>query len=356
MGAGKRVSLILDMTQKKTFLQALSGVETTVPPIWLMRQAGRYLPEYRELRAKSKSFLHFCYTPDMAADATLQPIRRFGFDAAIIFSDILVIPDALGQEVTFTPGVGPELAAIRDPAGVAALSRDRADEHLAPVYAALRQVKADLPAETALIGFAGAPWTLAAYMIEGHGSRDYATARKFALAEPDAFQALISMLEEAIAHHLIRQIEAGAEAVQIFDSWAGALPAFGVEAWSLGPIGRIADRVKAAAPEAKVIAFPRGADSFIAEFARLKSIDAVSLGQSLPGRIFGEVRDAGATPQGNLDPVTLIAGGAKLDEQIDAVLAAGRGGAHVFNLGHGITPETPIAHVERLIERVRSAG
>lgn len=343
-------------TDQKPFLRSLSGASTDVPPIWLMRQAGRYLPEYRELRTQAANFLDFCYTPDMATEATLQPIRRFGFDAAIIFSDILVIPDALGQDVRFVAGEGPKLAAIEDPAGIAALSEDRAAEFLAPVYQALAQTKAALPSETALIGFAGAPWTLAAYMIEGGGSRDYATARKFALRHGEAFDRLIALLESAIANHLIRQIDAGAEAVQIFDSWAGALPAYGVERWSLGPIGRIAGNVKAAKPDAKVIAFPRGADRFIERFAGLEAVDAVSLGQSLPGNAFGAVREAGAVPQGNLDPVALIAGGDVLDREIDGILAAASGGAHVFNLGHGITPETPIAHVEQLIARVRGAA
>lgn len=341
------------MTDQKPLLQALAGTPTSTPPIWLMRQAGRYLPEYRALRANAPDFLAFCYNPEMAAEATLQPIRRFGFDAAIIFSDILVIPDALGQEVRFVAGEGPKLAAITraeeidrlDPAGIGA--------KLGPVYQALRNVAEALPASTALIGFAGAPWTLAAYMIEGGGSRDYATARKFALAEPEAFARLIALLEAAIADHLVRQIDAGAEAVQIFDSWAGALPAYGVEAWSLSPIRRIAARVKADRPAARVIAFPRGADAFLRRYAEAPEIDAVSLGQSLPPSAFADVRAVGATPQGNLDPIALIAGGDVLDREIDGILEGAAGGPHVFNLGHGITPETPIAHVERLVERVR---
>lgn len=337
----------------KRLLAALGGHRPSRTPIWLMRQAGRYLPEYRALRTKAPDFLAFCYDPEMATEATLQPIRRFGFDAAIIFSDILVIPDALGQEVRFETGFGPRLAALQSPADIDRLDSARVAEFLAPVYAALKLTRAALPPDTALIGFAGAPWTLAAYMLEGAGSRDYAVARKFALAEPDAFARLIAILEEAISGHLIRQIDAGAEAVQLFDSWAGALPGYGVEAWSLGPIGRIAAAVKAARPEARVIAFPRGADRYLETFARLPDVDAVSLGQSVPPSAFEAVRTAGATPQGNLDPVALVAGGDVLDREIDRILAAAAGGAHVFNLGHGITPETPIAHVERLIERVR---
>ncbi len=341
------------MTTARPLLQTLSGQTLDRPPIWLMRQAGRYLPEYRALRSQAPDFLAFCYDPEMATEATLQPIRRFGFDAAIIFSDILVIPDALGQRVRFVAGEGPQLDPILDPAGVDALSATDAAAFLAPVYEALRRTRAALPAETTLIGFAGAPWTLAAYMLEGHGSRDYATARKFALTEPEAFARLIDLLEQAIAGHLVRQIEAGAEVVQIFDSWAGALPAYGVQAWSLGPMRRIAERVKQAHPEARVIAFPRGADAFIEQYAAVEAFDAVSLGQSLPPATIGRVRAAGAVPQGNLDPMTLIVGGPVLDREIDAILAAGSGGPHIFNLGHGITPETPIAHVERLIGRIR---
>lgn len=344
------------MKTSKPFLNALAGEAQQPTPIWLMRQAGRYLPEYRELRTNAKDFLDFCYTPEMAVEATLQPIRRFGFDAAIIFSDILVIPDALGQDVRFVPGKGPVLEPLRDRDAIASLAPSAVEAKLQPVYEALTQTRNALGDETALIGFAGAPWTLAAYMVEGAGSRDYATARKFALAEPEGFEALIRLLEDAVADHLIRQIDAGAEAVQIFDSWAGALPAYGAEAWSLGPIGRIAEKVKAAHPQAFVIAFPRGADSMLDDYAALDAVDAVSLGQSVPAEKMPSIRAAGATPQGNLDPVALIAGGDVLDREIDRILRGAAGGAHVFNLGHGITPETPIANVERLVARVRGAA
>ena len=340
----------------RPFLQALNGIAQPTPPIWMMRQAGRYLPEYRKLRTQAKDFLTFCYTPEMASEATLQPITRFGFDAAIIFSDILVIPDALGQDVRFVPGEGPKLAALENSAAIDDLNPEAIEEFLEPVYAALRAVRASLPFETTLVGFAGAPWTLAAYMLEGSGSRDYARARKFALAEPESFQKLIGILEDVISRHLIQQIEAGAEAVQLFDSWAGALPAYGVEAWSLGPITRIADRVKTAKPEARVIAFPRGADAYIKAYAAHTTIDAVSLGQSLPASMFEEVRSAGAVPQGNLDPVTLITGGDFLRHEVDRILVANSGKPHVFNLGHGITPETPIAHVEQMVSQVRKGG
>jgi uroporphyrinogen decarboxylase len=341
------------MNPQTLLTSVLNGERAPTPPIWLMRQAGRYLPEYRELRTKARDFLTFCYTPDMATEATLQPINRFGFDAAIIFSDILVLPHALGQKVWFEPGIGPKLDAILTPEDVDKLRLERVNNFLSPVYDAVKQTREALPREKALIGFAGAPWTLAAYMIEGAGSRDYGKARKFAIEHPEAFSRLIELLEAAISQHLINQIEAGAEAVQIFDSWAGALPAYGVEAWSLAPIGRIAATVKAAHPNAKVIVFPRGADTFIGSFSALPSIDAVSLGHSLQVSAFEQVRSAGATPQGNLDPVTLICGGEVLQREVELILETNRNAAFVFNLGHGITPETPIANVETLISIVR---
>lgn len=336
-------------------IELLAGKPTNTRPIWLMRQAGRYLPEYLELRQKSRNFLDFCYTPEMACEATLQPIKRFGFDAAIIFSDILVIPDALGIDVKFVPGTGPVLQPITDPAEISALRPDAVEAHLQPVYEALRQTRAALPDDTALIGFAGAPWTLAAYMVEGSGSRDYALARKFAVREPDAFMRLIHMLEQVIADHLIRQIDAGAQIVQIFDSWAGALPAYGLEKWSLEPIQRIATAVKAARPDAYIIAFPRGADAVLESYAATPAIDAISCGQSLPAKHLARVVKAGAVPQGNLDPMALVQGGAILEREINRILTATESGPHIFNLGHGITPETPIAHVEYLLDRVRSS-
>ena len=344
------------MKTQNLLSSVLSGKAAPRPPVWLMRQAGRYLPEYRKLRTQAKDFLTFCYTPDMATEATLQPISRFGFDAAIIFSDILVLPHALGQKVWFEPGFGPKLNALNTSDDVNNLDIGQVTEFLKPVYSAVTQTRNKLPKETALIGFAGAPWTLAAYMLEGAGSRDYAKARKFALEKPSAWSKLLNLLESAISKHLINQIEAGAEVVQIFDSWAGALPAYGVKAWSLEPIGRIAQSVKAAHPGAKVIAFPRGADAFVSDFAALPAVDGVSLGQALPTDAFDHVRNAGAIPQGNLDPVTLICGGDFLIKEIDNILNSNRNSAFVFNLGHGITPETPIANVEALIQRIRDSA
>ncbi len=318
-----------------------------------MRQAGRYLPEYRALRTTARSFLDFCYTPELAIEATLQPIRRFDFDAAIIFSDILVIPDALGQGVRFVEGEGPRLDAIENRAGLAALAGTLDLGKLEPVYAALRGVKALLPAKTTLIGFCGAPWTLATYMIGGRGSPDQAAARSFAYCDPQAFSGLIDRLVDACILHLTLQIAAGAEVVQIFDSWAGNLPEAEFRLWSEAPIRRIIHGVKARYPDVPVIAFPRGIAGGFSRFASETSADAIGLDTAT---FLSEARQAipaGVVTQGNLDPLVLIAGGDRLDRAIDSILEQTHGTRHVFNLGHGILPPTPIAHVERLIKKVR---
>ena len=338
----------------KPLLTALSGVRQPTPPLWLMRQAGRYLPEYRAIRLKAKSFLDFCYTPDLAAEATLQPIRRFGFDAAILFSDILVAPDALGQRVSFEEGEGPRLKPIETAADLAAL-RDEADwSRLAPVFETVARVKAVLPGDVALIGFCGAPWTVASYMIAGRGTPDQAPARLFAYREPDLFAALIDKLVTLSAAYLERQLRAGAEAVQIFDSWAGVLPPAEFERWCVAPIARIVAKLRAALPAAAIIAFPRGAATQVGKFAAIDGLAAIGLDTAVEP-------SAAALParfalQGNLDPLALLAGGRALDAGIDRVLESFAGRAHVFNLGHGILPETPIAHVERLVARLRAAG
>lgn len=337
----------------KPFLDVFHAAPAKRPPIWMMRQAGRYLAEYRAIRAKAASFLDFCYTPELAIEATLQPIRRFGFDAAIIFSDILVIPDALGQAVRFVEGEGPRLDVLEDRKAIEGLASRLDLERLAPVYAALRGVRATLPAETALIGFCGAPWTLATYMIGGRGTADQAPARQFAYRDPEAFSLLTDRLVEACIEHLLLQIEAGAEAVQIFDSWAGNLPEAEFLRWSQQPIARITAGVKAKYPEVPVIAFPRGISGGFARFAEATKADAISLDTAT---FLAEARaalPAKVVTQGNLDPLVLIAGGDALDRAIDAILEATQGTRHIFNLGHGILPQTPIAHVERLIEKVR---
>lgn len=338
----------------KPFLELFRQAEVPKrPPLWMMRQAGRYLPEYREIRATAKSFLDFCYTPELAIEATLQPIRRFGFDAAIIFSDILVIPDALGQGVRFVEGEGPRLDALEGVEAVRALPAEIDRTKLEPVYEALRGTRAALPAETTLIGFCGAPWTLATYMIAGRGTPDQAPARSFAYAEPEAFALLIEKLVLACVEHLVAQIGAGAEVVQIFDSWAGPLPEGEFRAWCEKPVGDIIKGVKACHPEVPVIAFPRAISGGFGRFAAEAKPDAIGLDTAARLREARAAFPANVVTQGNLDPLVLVAGGAALDRAIDEILDATQGARHIFNLGHGILPPTSIAHVERLVEKVR---
>ena len=339
--------------QAKSFLAALDGTRQKTPPIWLMRQAGRYLPEYREIRSKAPSFLDFCYSPALATEATLQPIRRFGFDAAILFCDILVIPDALGQSVSFESGEGPRLKPIETSADLAALREAPDWSRLAPVFETVARARQSLPAETALIGFCGAPWTVASYMIAGRGTPDQAPARLLAYREPKLFAALIDRLVEASAAYLSRQIEAGAEAVQIFDSWSGVLPPAEFERWCVKPLERIVAELRAESPAIPIIAFPRGAATQLSKFADLTGLSAIGLDTAVEPRAAAALLPARLALQGNLDPLALVAGGRALDEAVARVLEGFEGRAHIFNLGHGILPETPIAHVERLMALVR---
>ncbi len=337
----------------KPFLAVLAGERRKTPPIWLMRQAGRYLPEYRDLRAKAPTFLDFCYTPRLAVEATLQPIRRFGFDAAILFSDILVLPDALGQSVSFETGDGPRLDPIGDADGLARLSPEPDWSRLAPVFETLDRLKADLPKEIALIGFCGAPWTVASYMIAGRGTPDQAPARLFAYRHPDLFARLIDQLVDASAEYLRRQFAAGADAAQIFNSWAGVLPPAEFDRWCVAPIAAIAAKVRDETPHARLIAFPRGAGAQLAKFAGLAGIDAIGLDTAVEPKAAAAALPERVTLQGNLDPLALVAGGRRLDEEIERVLSGFAGCAHIFNLGHGVLPETSTDHVERLVARVR---
>jgi uroporphyrinogen decarboxylase len=348
-------------SSKGAFLRVLSGEAISPPPAWMMRQAGRYLPEYRALRAEAGSFLDLCYDPARAAEVTLQPIRRFGFDAAILFSDILVVPHALGQMLWFAEGEGPRLEPVADPEH---LSRLRQAEdpavaaHLDPVIETVSRLKGALPRETALIGFCGAPWTVASYMIGGRGTPDLAPARAAAARDPAFVDALIDRLVAASIDYLARQLEAGADAVQVFESHAGTLPD-GEDAlgrWSLAPVARIVAGVRARVPGARVIVFARnaGLDGH-ARVAPETGADAVGIDWSTDLAAARARIPRGTATQGNLDPEALIAGGEVLDAAVDRVLAATEGFPHVFNLGHGITPATPIAHVERMLARVRGA-
>jgi len=324
-----------------------------VPPVWLMRQAGRYLPEYRVVREKAGGFLDLVFTPELAAEVTLQPLRRFGFDAAILFSDILVVPHALGQRVGFAVGEGPQLDPITDRRDFERLAGEVDHDVLAPVYETIAIVKDQLDPGVTLLGFCGAPWTVASYMIAGHGTPDQAPARLFAYRDRAAFGVLIDVLVDASAAYLVRQLQAGADAVQIFDTWAGVLPIEEFGQWCIEPTQRIVAQVRAAMPQAKIIGFPRGAGTSLSRYAAETAVDAVGLDWMID-RAFARDHIQSRLPvQGNLDPLVLVAGGAALDRAVDAVLEAFAGGPFIFNLGHGILPETPIAHVERMLERVR---
>ena len=334
-------------------IQALLNTRGSRPPIWLMRQAGRYLPEYRLLRQKAADFLAFCYTPDLAVEATLQPVRRYGVDAAILFSDILVVPDALGCRVWFADGAGPKLEPVRDRAAIEQLRAAVDLEHLAPIYAAIRQLRRALPPETPLIGFAGAPWTLAAYMVEGGSAPEFYTARAFALRQPDVFARLIERLSGAIFEHLAAQIEAGADVVQLFDSWAGVLPEPEFVRWCEVPAAQILGRLKARYPEVPLIAFPRGAGVLYQRFCAAVPADAVSLDTSVP---LAWARQAlqGVCLQGNLDPAALVAGGEIASREARRIVETLGNRPFVFNLGHGVLPQTDPAAVAALVDYVKS--
>ncbi len=336
-------------------MRVLAGTPATPPPLWLMRQAGRYLPEYRAVRAEAGSFLDLCFSPAQAAEVTLQPIRRFGFDAAILFSDILVVPHALGRTVRFVEGEGPRLEPI-DAAGIEALDEEGIATRLAPVYETVARLRQDLPRETALIGFCGAPFTVATYMVAGKGSPDQAPTRLFAARDPAAFGRLIDRLVTASADYLLRQVAAGADVLMIFDSWAGALAGDDFLRWSVEPIARIVETVRAAAPGVPVIGFPKGAGLGLETFLRRTGVDAVGLDWTVPLEFARDRLQPLAALQGNLDPMVLVAGGTTLDRAVDRILETLGSGRLIFNLGHGIVPETPIAHVERLVERVRRGG
>ncbi|MDW3205493.1 MAG: uroporphyrinogen decarboxylase [Alphaproteobacteria bacterium] len=339
----------------KPFLRTLYGEVQDSPPIWLMRQAGRYLPEYRAVRADVGGFLDLCYDPDRACEVTLQPIRRFGFDAAILFSDILVLPHALQQKVWFVEGEGPKLEPLRDASDLSILKPDAVLGHLQPVFETVAKLSAALPMETALIGFAGAPWTVATYMIEGGSSRDFAKTKLWAYHDPDGFQRLIDLLVDSTATYLVAQIDAGAQAVQLFDSWAGALDEAGFRRWSLAPAKAIVDRVRESHPDVPIIGFPRAVGPLYTEYASQTGVTAVSLDQGLPAAWAAREIPRDVVTQGNLDPMALLAGGEALDRAVDHILEVFDGRAHVFNLGHGIIKETPPDHVARLVERIRRA-
>jgi len=343
------------LKEERKFLRVLSKQSVSPPPVWLMRQAGRYLPEYRELRAKADSFWTVAMTPKLATEITLQPIRRFGFDAAIIFSDILVVPFALGLPVTFEEGEGPRLPAIASTENLV-FDSQQWSRSLAPVYEALTATRAALDPEIPLIGFAGAPWTLATYMAAGRGKDEQRAAKLWGYRDPQGFAALLDILVDSVAFHLIRQLESGADAVQIFDSWASGLPATAFQQWVIEPTRRIVEKVRTAKPDAKIIGFPRASTlEGYERYADATGVDAVSIDTASPIRWAAKALGGKFAIQGNLDPIALIAGGDALLRATDEILDATRGIPFVFNLGHGILPDTPIAHVEQLLTRIRSA-
>jgi uroporphyrinogen decarboxylase len=335
----------------KPLLAVLMGEKAEKSPIWLMRQAGRYLPEYRALRARKGGFLDLVFDPEAAAEVTLQPIRRFGFDGAILFSDILLVPYALGQDLTFEAGDGPRLSPPLAGSGLAALEAIPA--RLEPVYRTVEKVAARLDSETTFLGFAGSPWTVATYMVAGQGSREQAEARRLAYRDPAAFADIIGAVTDMTVEYLSRQIEAGVDAVQLFDSWAGSLSPDQFERWVIAPTAALVASLKARHPRTPVIGFPKGAGGKLAAYARETGVDVVGLDETVDPQWASAELPAGTPVQGNLDPLALIAGGEALESAAAHILSSFAGRPHVFNLGHGILPDTPIPHVEQLLKLVR---
>jgi uroporphyrinogen decarboxylase len=338
----------------KPLLRALRGETLSHPPIWMMRQAGRYLPEYRATREKAGSFLDLCYNPDLATEVTLQPIRRYGFDAAILFADILLVPQALGADLTFVQGEGPRLSTVTCEADLARLRPAEAiHETLSPVYETVARLSMALPRETTLIGFAGAPWTVATYMIAGRGTPDQAPARSLLYRDPATFDALMARITEATILYLSAQIEAGAEVVKLFDSWAGALPGPWFRRYAIEPAVRIVSALRAAHPDVPVIGFPRGAGAGYLAFAEDAGAQAVALDTSVDPGWAAQALQPRLCVQGNLDPLLLVEGGAALRTETARIVRAFARGPHIFNLGHGITPEADPDNVSRMLEVIR---
>jgi uroporphyrinogen decarboxylase len=332
-------------------LKVLDGQTVYPPPLWMMRQAGRYLPEYREVRKKAGSFLDLCYAPELATEVTMQPIRRFGFDAAILFSDILVVPHALGRKLTFSEGQGPLLEPIL-PEEIFRISPEKFHVNLRPVYEAVTIIRSKLAPDKALLGFCGAPWTVATYMIAGHGTPYQAPARLFAYRHAEAFDALLALLADVSAEYLLAQLKAGADAVQIFDSWSGVLDEDMFHRACVGPVKRIVDKVRAVRPDARIIGFPKGAGALYDGYRQQTGVNTLGLDWSVPASQAQRLQQQGPV-QGNLDPMRLVAGAKALDDGVDTILSNLGKGPLIFNLGHGITPEAPVGHVEQMIKRVR---
>lgn len=334
-------------------LRVLNGEALSPPPVWLMRQAGRYLAEYRAVRASANGFLDLCHSPDKATEVTLQPIRRYGFDAAILFSDILVVPDALGQKVSFVEGEGPRLTPIRTSEDLAGLSKVGFQDKVRTIWRTVSQLREALDPSVALIGFAGSPWTVATYMVEGRGSKDYIAVKKMAYGDPGLFARLIEILSDASFDYLIGQVDAGAQVLQLFDSWAGVLPEDQFRRWVIEPTKALVTKLRAARPGIKIIGFPKGAGVLAEDYANETGVDGISLDSSQKLSWAVEKLSPRFTLQGNLDPILLVSGGAALERAVDHILEVTKGVPFIFNLGHGIVPETPPEHVAALMERLR---
>jgi uroporphyrinogen decarboxylase len=357
----KAAEIMSVQTHDKRMIKALAGETQDRPPFWFMRQAGRYLPEYRATRAEAGDFLSLCYNPELAVEVTLQPIRRYGMDAAILFSDILVIPDALGQPLAYKEGEGPQLEAIRRTAELDRLKTGGVVEHLQPVMETLKGLRRELPPETTLIGFAGAPWTVATYMVEGAGSRDFANTKNWAFTDEAGFARLIDILVTATTEYLLAQVEAGAEVIQIFDTWAGALSETEFKKWCIAPVKRIVDALRAVHPDLPIIGFPRGAGAGYISFAADTGVSAVSLDTSVPvewarDNVQNNHGQTSCAVQGNLDPLLVVAGGEAMRTEARRILEVLGKGPFIFNLGHGFVPQTPPEHVAELSQIIRDFG
>ncbi len=337
----------------KKFLDVLAGEAVSPPPVWMMRQAGRHLPEYLETRSRARDFLDFCYTPSLASEATLQPVRRYGMDAAILFADILLILDAMGLDVAFEKGEGPLVEVIHSASDLARVQPQAAADKLSPVYETVSRVKAQLPSSCALIGFAGSPWTVTLYAVEGRGKTDKSMAWRWAHGRPDELAAAMDLVIEATAHYLARQVEAGADALMLFDSWAEGLADNIFEEVIIAPTRKLIARLRQMGVMVPIIGFPRGAGVMVPAYVKATGVTGVGLDTAALPAFINASLPKGFPVQGHLDPLLLIEGGARLDARVDQILDAYRGRPHIFNLGHGVRPETPIANVERALNRIR---
>jgi len=337
----------------KLLLRALAGETLSPPPVWLMRQAGRYLPEYRQTRQQAGSFLDLCYNPDLAVEVTHQPIRRYGLDAAILFSDILVIPHALGRTVSFLEGEGPVLTPICSATDLASLNGEGLLDRLAPVLETVKRLAATLPSACALIGFAGAPWTVATYMIEGGSSKDFAKSKRLMWQQPDVFASLMETVTDATIRYLSAQVTAGAEVLQLFDSWAGVLPELEFRRWCIEPMAKIVAALKELHPAIKIIGFPKGAGILYRDYVAATKVDGISIDWTVPLEWAAEVLQPMATVQGNIDPIAVEVGGEVMDMAVDRLLRILGKGPFIANLGHGIVLSTPPENVKRLVDRIR---